>query len=63
MRFPGKTPQQQLHGEKTRGVASIRLESRQWEEKEQADRGSILNTDCKGLASGLCGKREREDSK
>lgn len=56
MRIPGKTPQQQLHGEKTRGIVSIRPESRQWERKEQADRGSILNTTAKDLLVDCVGR-------
>ena len=43
--------------EHTRTVCG-RPESWQWEEKQQADGGSILDTDCEGLAIGLCGKRE-----
>lgn len=39
-------------------VACIRLESWQWEEKQWTDMGSLLKTDCKGLADALDERRE-----
>lgn len=41
-----------------REVACVRLELWQWEEKQQADMGPILETDCKGPANALDERRE-----